>query len=166
MSDGGFAALDGRRWFAGDCEAGVRYALRLLEESSGRELATSAFEVPVFRGTIEVEPASGGCSEIVVIVRGMPPHADIDVIAYEPEPFAHNGFSILWPGLRADGDGLARSAPFAPPWQCNQPALSLFAMASVGGQPRTREAELLYRIALGPDEPVPSLERWLDSMGR
>lgn len=165
-SEGGLNALDGRPLFEGGCEPSVRYALRLVEESSGRELATSAFEVPVFRGTIEVEPVSGGCTEIVVTVRGMPPNADIGVIAYEPEPFAHNGVAVTWPVLRTDEDGLARSAPLSPPWRCSQPALSLFATATLDRQPPTREAELLYRIALSPDEAVPSVERWLGSMGR
>lgn len=165
-SEAGFVALDARSLFADSCMPGVRYPLRLVDESSGRELATSWFEVPVFSGTIEVEPASGGCTEIVVTVRGMPPNADVGVIAYEPEPFAHNGFSIVWPTLQTDGDGFARSAPFAPPWRCSELALSLFAMATLDGQLATREGELLYRIAIGADEPLPGVERWLSVMGR
>lgn len=164
-SGGGFAAIDGRPLFASDCQAGVRYTLRLVEESSGRELATSAFEAPVFPGRIEVEPASGGCTEIVVTVRGMPAGNEVNLLMAQPAPFADNFAAIVRP-LLADGDGFARSGPFRPPWPCEQAAVSLFATAGARGEPQPTRAELLYRIALGPDEPVPSVERWLDSMGR
>lgn len=162
-SDGGFVALDARGLFTGGCEADARYLLRLVEESSGRALATTEFEAPVFRGTIEVEPSSGGCSEIVVTLRGMPADSEVNVFLAEPAPFAHNFASIVWPPLQSDGTGMARSAPFRPPWSCESAAVSLFAAA---GPPEPVHAELLYRIALGPDKPVPSVERWLSSMGR
>lgn len=162
-SDTGFVALDARGLFTGGCQAGAGYALRLVEAAEGRELARSEFEAAVFPGTIEVEPASGGCSEIVVTVRGMPAESEVSVFVAEPAPFAHNFASIVWAPVRSDNNGVAHSAPFSPPWSCETAAVSLFAAA---GPPGPVHAELLYRIALGPGEPVPSVERWLASMGR
>lgn len=166
MSDAGFVALDGRPLFAHDCVPGMQYALRLVEESSGRQLATSGFEVPVFPGTIEVEPTSGGCTEIMMTVRGMPAGYEVNVLMAEPIPFADNFPAIVLPFSRADSEGFARSESFRPPWSCDTVAVSLFVVAGARGQPQPTQAELLYRIALKPDEPVPSVERWLDSMGR
>lgn len=99
-------------------------------------------------------------------VRGMPADASVSVLMAETIPFTDNAASILWPPLQTSGDGVARSAPFRPPWRCEQQALSLFTFAEQQGQLPTRGAELLYRIALGENELPPGLKEWLNRASR
>lgn len=79
------------------------------------------------------------------------------IIATEPEPFAHNGFSVVSPQPVGDDNGFAATEPFSPPWMCNVPALPLSAFAGDGADTQ-RVAELLYRVALAPNEPIPGLD--------
>ncbi len=148
-----------------DADVAKNFQRLLQRQGFAFKLSSKVTGVDTSDATLKatVEPASGGCSEIVVTVRGMPAESEVSVFVAEPAPFAHNFASIVWPPLQSDGTGMARSAPFRPPWSCESAAVSLFAAA---GPPEPVHAELLYRIALGPDEPVPSVERWLSSMGR
>ncbi len=158
----GTAAIDARSLFSSDCAAGNEYALRINDGSGRVELARASLEMPLFQGTIEVAPGIGGCSSIGMTVRGMPEGATVQILATDPRPFAYEGvFLVLPQPLVTDDRGLAQSAPVESPWECDRPAVSLVAFASAGGQSRSIQAELLYRIALGPDEPIPSVEGWL-----
>lgn len=139
------------------CTPGTRYEFRIVDETTGTELSTTTLEIPApATAEIAIEPPAGGCDEIVVTFRGFPPDAPISLVAWGAEPFAHNGFQVIWPPPITDAGGLAQTAPFAPPWDCDTPALSLTATA--GEDAQVARAEVLYRIALGADEPIPALE--------
>lgn len=155
-SDVGFLSVQAFGTLTANCEPGITYTFRIVDDATSDELAATKFTVPVLTGRIEIEPASGGCGEIVVTFRDLPPNVPVNLVALPPAPFAHNGFGVIWPPPVTNDDGFARTAPFRPPWNCAEPALSLAAFTVEGVQ--ARQAELLYRIALGPNDPIPGLE--------
>lgn len=139
-----------------DCTPGGRYAFRIVEDATGNSLATTELEVPVFSGRIEIDPPSGGCTSITVTFRGFAANARVTLLAQAPDPMSHNGFSVIAEPPMTDAAGFARTEPFRPPWLCGVPALALFALTGEGLD--ARQAELLYRIAVGPNDLVPGLQ--------
>lgn len=138
------------------CIPGTSYEFRVADEATATALATTSLSIPApTTAEIVIEPAIGGCDEIVVTFRGFPPDMPISFFAWEAEPFAHNGFQVIFPSPVTDADGVARSGPFKPPWDCNRPALALSATAGEGED--GMRAELLYYLALTPNEPIPAL---------
>ena len=140
-----------------DCAPGIRYEFRVVDDATAVNLATTMLNIPgPPTAEIEIEPATGGCNEVILTFRGFPPNKPITVIAWAAEPFAHNGFQVGWPPPVTDADGFAQIALPRPPWNCDVPALSLSAVAGEGDA--AERSELLYHIAVDLDEPIPALE--------
>ncbi|MPZ98967.1 MAG: hypothetical protein GEU80_06425 [Dehalococcoidia bacterium] len=139
-----------------ECVPGRAYEARLVEPGTGDVLAATEVRIPdVARHVVEVNPAAGGCSGITVTFRGMPPDTRVSLLASGVSPFSHEAWEVIT--LVTDTTGYAESQPFHPPWSCDTPALALSAFAAEDPE-QIQGGGLLYRIALGPDEPIPGLD--------